>query len=837
MTVTTDGTVYATTNTDYVLKSTDNGATFSRIAVTGSANAKVIYVTANGEVIVINDAVVFRSPDGGTDFNAQNTAVYNSISSADAIIRMSNDSFLMAVTEANGTDGNAYTGRFPYTAIADNLYITNKTGVDFTEVSAFSDSYAATSEASGIQYQISNNGTTWYYWDGSGWAPAGSNSANSNTAATTNTNISFFDNDIGTGTFYFRAYLDLPNTKTYSDIPDNSLSLDSVSITYVNEPDDGDGGGGGGGDTDTEPPTSQVVGILNDNGQLVSMPDLIYKSAFTIVAEAHDNVGVEQVELLFARGKPSQFNNWGRGIKDSPAPGYWSWSFDSKNRQKGGKGDGTYYFYSLATDKANNLEIIPKDPWLSGQQYDAKTTINTQLPYVEHTSPYNGETKVGVESSITVRFSWDMDRASVESAFSLFSGQGAGGGNGIDLGWSFNWRRPDPNMGGWGKLQNQIVTIRHNIPFNTSTDYTAFINPFIAKDVNGMPLDNSGTQGVPNPWHFTTDMPQKPNLSNSHKDVLIYDQDTFLPKDTATPGDYLYYTVTITNSDSMVADLTTLLDKIPDHTKYVDGSLRVRYLGGVWIQMEPPPPPRESRFNAWYEESDDGIIGNGQIRGQGSIVTGKPVYIDFMVKIDAPLANGTVITNTAEISDGVNPTHYKSVSVTVKSSSNWANSRKEAQNNNSSRTPGTAKVGDTLTYTIYVENSGDMDATDVVVIDQVPACTSITGSPTGGLVYNPTTNLLTWSGAIAAGASQTFTFQVDVDGQPPNDKITNTTTITDEVGQYAMVKEITIIPDDSTPPYIVPPTQPKGGRLALNFLPRSSSPSPIQSTLIVCGTS
>jgi len=47
------GDIYATTNGNYVLKSTDEGSTWSEIAVSNSANAKVIYADANGGIFVI----------------------------------------------------------------------------------------------------------------------------------------------------------------------------------------------------------------------------------------------------------------------------------------------------------------------------------------------------------------------------------------------------------------------------------------------------------------------------------------------------------------------------------------------------------------------------------------------------------------------------------------------------------------------------------------------------------------------------------------------------------------------------------------------------------------
>ena len=59
-----------------------------------------------------------------------------------------------------------------------------------------------------------------------------------------------------------------------------------------------------------------------------------------------------------------------------------------------------------------------------------------------------------------------------------------------------------------------------------------------------------------------------------------------------------------------------------------------------------------------------------------------------------------------------------------------------------------ASVGDTLIYTITVKNASDITRT-YTLTDPVPAHTAyIDGSATGGLVYHPVTDTLTWSGKV-----------------------------------------------------------------------------------------
>jgi len=83
------------------------------------------------------------------------------------------------------------------------------------------------------KYQISNNGTNWYYWNGSNWvAETGGGYAQANTAADINTNVKQFDDDVGIGTFYFRAIMHSNGTEAI-EIDGVSINVAQVSITEV----------------------------------------------------------------------------------------------------------------------------------------------------------------------------------------------------------------------------------------------------------------------------------------------------------------------------------------------------------------------------------------------------------------------------------------------------------------------------------------------------------------------------------------------------------------------------------------------------------------------------
>jgi len=90
-------------------------------------------------------------------------------------------------------------------------------------------------------------------------------------------------------------------------------------------------------------------------------------------------------------------------------------------------------------------------------------------------------------------------------------------------------------------------------------------------------------------------------------------------------------------------------------------------------------------------------------------------------------------------------------------------------------------VGDTVTYTITVQNTGPSVAANTVVVDQIPAgITYVPGSASNGGTYDPSTRLVTWSlGNLPVGLVQ-LTVQATVDTPvsgviPPID---NTATVT-----------------------------------------------------------
>ncbi len=81
----------------------------------------------------------------------------------------------------------------------------------------------------------------------------------------------------------------------------------------------------------------------------------------------------------------------------------------------------------------------------------------------------------------------------------------------------------------------------------------------------------------------------------------------------------------------------------------------------------------------------------------------------------------------------------------------------------------TPNVGDTITYTITLTNSGPDEATGVQALDPLSAGLSFVSDTTSQGTYDPSTGL--WSvGMVAVGSPQTLLIRATVDSPIPRDQ-------------------------------------------------------------------
>ncbi|MBU1083015.1 Ig-like domain-containing protein, partial [Patescibacteria group bacterium] len=362
---------------------------------------------------------------------------------------------------------------------------------------------------------------------------------------------------------------------------------------------------------DISSPISRVIGVLDSSGNLVTpMPATILTSTFTVVAEASDlglpSYGLKSTELYWSQTANGTYQNYGFGSKTTIAgTEYWVWNFTGVNSR--------YYFYSVATDNWNNTEVLPKPFWTRTIKYDATTRISARAPIIRSTLPVDGQVSVANNTTVRVVFDYYMDTASVESAFSIRKTSGGG----PDLIWNAVWTS-----------SNRTVTfsLASGQTLDYNTNYTAFVDPAIAKSQYGEPLNPVGL--VVNPWGFKTAIEQFPDLTTSTK---------IANKDVCSAGDSIIYTITLINTGDINANVT-FSDAIPLNTTYNN------YISG-----------------ATYDALNNKIVWSGVLQPTRSRT------IRFRVLVDKPLPNDTQIINEAKFDDGKNPTISKFAVTTVSS--------------------------------------------------------------------------------------------------------------------------------------------------------------------------
>jgi uncharacterized repeat protein (TIGR01451 family) len=198
---------------------------------------------------------------------------------------------------------------------------------------------------------------------------------------------------------------------------------------------------------------------------------------------------------------------------------------------------------------------------------------------------------------------------------------------------------------------------------------------------------------------------------------------------TADPGDEITYTITAENIGTGDATDVVIKDTIPDYTTFV-GSSR----------------PYTSVVGKMYTWEIDEVCG------------GCSISFTITVEVDEYTPDETVLTNSVTLDyDDANGNPYpqETDSIDVTATAPIVTITKTADVT-------TADPEDQITYTISYENSGTGDATDVVIVDTIPADTTVvSASPTW---TSSSGDKFTWDiGTVSAGGSGTITLIVEVD--------------------------------------------------------------------------
>ncbi|MBL3699786.1 DUF11 domain-containing protein, partial [Leucobacter luti] len=185
------------------------------------------------------------------------------------------------------------------------------------------------------------------------------------------------------------------------------------------------------------------------------------------------------------------------------------------------------------------------------------------------------------------------------------------------------------------------------------------------------------------------------------------------------------------------------------------------------------------------------------IRWTGTVPANDSVVLSYQVTVNAdataPAVIGNVVTSPDMSNDPEDPpatTHPVRTIVLDKTAD--------------PATGSTVMSGDVITYTVTATNPSAVDFTDVTVSDSlrdIIANGTLTGSISGGAVYDPLAQSISWTGDIAAGESVVISYQVRV-----NDVITP---------EGAVLRNVVSSPDSPTSPETEHPTDNPRGAVTL----------------------
>lgn len=499
-------------------------------------------------------------------------------------------------------------------------------------------------------------------------------------------------------------------------------------------------------------PDSQVIGILDRNGELVPVVDPrtrlnLYFSPLIVVAKVADPTTLSVVDLWYrSSASGSTWFNYGAGAKlqdNDDGSAWYKWELDVVDKSL------YYYFYTRATDVVGNWENRPPSPG-----YDMYVKVYTIQPYITANYPTPDKENVGITSYVQASFSQTMDITSVQNAITVTKADGTPLPDNF---FAYTWYN-----------NNKTVRLTHADPFDYITKYQVYIDPNIAMSANGVPINLYNPLAKPNEWMFTTAKERVPNITTSVKNVN---------KDITDPGDTLLYTVVVDNYKGGRSATVTVTDPIPDNTIYAN------YASGGFSY--------QSKYNRMY--------------WRGSVPAGMSQVLEFQAKVNAPLDNGTNIVNVATLKDQTNPPIEEIATTIIGSAPSWSTSTRTVTID-PVREDGMARPGDILVYNVSLTNTGNMDANGVTVTDTLPDNSLLNNidSSTGGFNYDPSRGVLEWAGDIPVQTTKTFSYQVILsDNQndfiPPHNKAINQTNIADGFVGYVMPNTVMVdVPTDDT---------------------------------------
>jgi uncharacterized repeat protein (TIGR01451 family) len=252
-----------------------------------------------------------------------------------------------------------------------------------------------------------------------------------------------------------------------------------------------------------------------------------------------------------------------------------------------------------------------------------------------------------------------------------------------------------------------------------------------ATGVDGDQSDNSASNsGAAYVFHFT-----RPDLSLTKADGGA----------SVAPGGTVAYALTYANNGSAVATGVTLTETVPANTTFNPGA-----------------------STAGWSCAPDNNAGSTCTLAIGSVAAAAGGSATFAVTVDDPLPGGvTEVSNSASIADdGANGSDPNAGNNSAADTTPVVVPTADVSATKTA-SPGPYFVGDPLTYTIILTNTGSGaqgDNPGDELLDVLPASLAlVSANATSGTAFaNLATNTVTWNGAIPAAGAVTVTIQATI---------------------------------------------------------------------------
>ncbi|MGW8248521.1 MAG: isopeptide-forming domain-containing fimbrial protein, partial [Acidiferrobacterales bacterium] len=228
----------------------------------------------------------------------------------------------------------------------------------------------------------------------------------------------------------------------------------------------------------------------------------------------------------------------------------------------------------------------------------------------------------------------------------------------------------------------------------------------------------------------------------------------------ASPGDQLHYTITVTNGSSFDLAAFRLTDEV-DRLSGGNAYFEPNSLSNIVVTGGGTPDTSGS-------DPAGGSQGTGLLDVQNlTLAAGASVTIEFDIRLASSIPNGTVVQNQAQILipnyvtlDSDNPATATADDPTPTTISSAPLLQVEKVSQDLTGDPAILDAGDTLRYTITVKNIGNEDMNNVSLRDQIPANTTYVANSTtlnGAAVADPSAGVSALESGMSINAPENTT--------------------------------------------------------------------------------